>query len=443
MSLWNGLKSALGFTPGDDDDEDQYDASVPTYAVDHSNDPVEPDDEESSIRPVKKSKPEKQPEPQKEEPQKEKSQPKGGDDTLPGDIFDAVIQMFNSTMPEFVTTSLSLESQRKYIYDHINEAVRRRLENLGCDAPRQSEVVEQLLAEKKKLEDTVKEMQSSGEDARRLREELKKVQSNADRQKRALTDRITDLDNQLKAQRAEKERIVTSRRGESAKEEVEKLKAELEAAKAETERQKTLKEQLETKTSMSDTMINDLRNEVARLREDLTQANENLEIAAEIQEKISEFEQIKERKDAKITELKAKVKSLTADLEKLGSEASGDGEELDKLRSENASLRQTIETNLYNQANSELKLRNELKELTAKLTEANEKLAAATSQPALIDAPAVDEPKRKRGRPRKQQRPLDDGLDNTDWLDLPDSDFGYHEPPRKHVPDNDAQLSLF
>ncbi|MCM1519858.1 MAG: hypothetical protein NC098_03655 [Lachnoclostridium sp.] len=441
MSLWNGLKSALGFTPGDDDDEDQYDASVPTYAVDHSNDPVEPDDEESSIRPVKKAKPEMQPASEKAEPQ-----PKSSDDSLPGDIFDAVIQLFNSTMPEFVTTSLSLESQRKYIYDHINKSVRRRLENLGCATPAetsQSEVVERLLAEKKKLEDTLREMESSGEDAQRLREELKKVQSNADRQKRALTDRITDLDNQLKAQRAEKERIVTSRRGESAKEEVEKLKAELQAAKAETERQKTLKEQLETKTSMSDTMINDLRNEVARLREDLTQANENLEIAAQIQDKIAEFEQLKERKDAKINELKAKVKSLTADLEKISSEANGGGEELDKLRSENASLRQTIETNLYNQANSELKLRNELKELTAKLTEANEKLAAATAQPALMDAPTVDEPKRKRGRPRKQQRPLEDGLDNTDWLDLPDSDFGYHEPPRKHVPDNDAQLSLF
>lgn len=471
MSFWNGIKKALGFSAGEDEEEEEYDASVPTYAVVKASD----DNDEADTDPDCRL--ERRPRKRNNEPAAA-SNPSGAsetetvvaasaddsgstaeaallDEALPGDIFDAVIKLFNYEMPEFVATSLSVESQRKYIYDHISDSLRRRISNL---APSVSAVpADPAVAEQ--LDEATRDLAQAREEADRLRDELKKARSGADRQKRALTDRINDLDRQVTKLRSEKERILTSRKGEnfvdkSVVEEkdsvISGLEAEIAALKTEVEKERTLKEQLEVKATMTDAMINDLQAEAAKAREDLQAANENLAVAAEIQEKLDLFEQVKERKDAKIAELNAKVKSLKEELEKMRGMLTGDADTVDSLRTENASLRRTIETNLYNQANSELKLRNEIKELKVRLEKAEESLAAASEAPSLLSSeqPSAAQQRRRRGRPRKQQT-LDDGLDNTDWLDVPagsrkfDPDFGYHEPPRRVVPENDAQLSLF
>lgn len=467
MSFWNGLKSALGFSGTDEEDEDDYDASVPTYAVEKPavQDDVTDTDPDCRLERRPRRKPaEPEPAPQSETPAETREEkvvtPKseGDSDDLPGDIFDAVIQLFNSSMPEFVTTSLSLESQRKYIYDRIDASVRARIERLAT-APSASAPSAPDAEQRKQLDIAADALSKAKEEIDRLHEEVKKVQSAADRQKRALTDRITDLDRQLSKLRHEKERILTSRKGDSlvdrseveAKDtQIKALEEKIASLSAAVEKERTLKEQLEMKTQMSDAMINNLQAEAAKSREELDRANADLAVATEIQEKLEMFEQVKERKDAKIAELSGRVKSLSEELEKMKGLMTGDAGTVDSLRTENASLRRTIETNLYNQANSELKLRNEIKDLKAQLDKALNQAAAASEAPSLIDEPAQgNRPKRRRGRPRKQQQPLEDGLDNTDWLDVPagsrkfDPDFGYHEPPRRVVPENDAQLSLF
>ena len=99
-----------------------------------------------------------------------------------------------------------------------------------------------------------------------------------------------------------------------------------------------------------------------------------------------------------------------------------------------------------------MKLRSEIKQLRAELEATAEKLRQAESAPKLIDEPAAAStpaPRKRRGRPRKSRESVDGNIDSTDWLDLPESprkfdpDFGYHEPQRPVVPENDAQLSLF
>ena len=205
------------------------------------------------------------------------------------------------------------------------------------------------------------------------------------------------------------------------------MAAECERLRGEVVRQLTLKEQLEVKCSMSDVMINDLRNQVAATRKELErQQNGQEDVVGQIQEQLDRFEEIKARKDAKINE----------------------------LQESNASLHRTIETNLYNQANSEMKLRSEIKKLKAELAR-----RAATSgrtahvcyrpgQASRVPSPesAKPAPAKRRGRPKKAR--IDNNLDNTDWFSgkqqrNEDPDFGYHEPPRKPVNDNEAQLTLF
>ncbi|MDE5785371.1 MAG: hypothetical protein K2H98_02465 [Duncaniella sp.] len=440
MSFWNGLKSAFGFSSTEEEDYEEYDSSVPTYAVErHEN------ETDASLH-VKD----------------EKSAPAPGD--LPGDIFDAVIELFNSTMPEFVSSSLNTEAQRKYIYDHISASLRARIEAAvsGEAAALESAGLDDD-EERRQLIDTLSDAK---DEASSLREEMRKLRSSADRQKRALTDRITDLDRRLNEVKAEKERILTSRKpqrgDDSAKiaqqdetiarlnEQITSLNSRIEQLDADVEKERTLKEQLELKATMTDTMINDLRAQASQAKEELSKAEAELAIAAEIQDKLERFEQIKERKDAKINELSEKIKQLTSALESAPAAPTADSDEIARLRDENASLSHTIETNLYNQANAEMKLRNEIKQLRAELDDTLAKLQAAQSAPALIETtPAAQPPRRRRGRPRKSREALDGNIDSTDWLDESEStgkfapDFGYHEPPRTIVPENDAQLSLF
>lgn len=439
MSFWNGLKQAFGFSSTEEEDVDEYDSSVPTYAVERPQEETAPAAEAETHAAAQAAAPAPAAAP-------------AGD--LPGDIFDAVIELFNSTMPEFVAKSLNTEAQRKYIYDHISASLRARM----------------AAAVAGQIPEEPKQEAKADDEAAKLREELRKLRSNADRQKRALTDRITDLDRRLNEAKAEKERILTARKSRLAadfpelaekdqtiaglNEEVAALKTRIEELDAEIANQRTLNEQLELKATMSDQMINSLQAETSRAREELAKAEADLSVAAEIQAKLELFEEVKERKDAKITELAEKVKQLTAQLENTPAPAPAPDtkaaeEEILRLRDENASLSHTIETNLYNQANSEMKLRAEIKQLRSELDKTLEKLQAAESAPRLIDEPAAPATRKRRGRPRKSREALDGNLDSTDWLDVPESarkfdpDFGYHEPPRTVVPENDAQLSLF
>ena len=162
------------------------------------------------------------------------------------------------------------------------------------------------------------------------------------------------------------------------------------------------------------------------------------------------FEQVKARLEARILELKEALKEAKRPERE---------EQIARLNEENASLRHTIENNLYNQANSENRLRNEIKQLRRELEQATttvissspaatygeHKPAVAEPSPVAPGAPAAPErpAPRRRGRPKKVK--LDDDLDNTEWFSghKDDPDFGYHEPPRRPSNDNAAQLSLF
>lgn len=450
------LRRAFGFSP-DSEDEEDYDPTVPTYAAVGSH-PGQPEREIATppTPSVKK---------QKDDGAREVAVAQAAE-SLPEDLFDAVIEIFNNAQPDFVKKCLDTEAQRRYIVESIDSRLRERAEaSLRVSSERWAE-------EKKELETRIAELEGDDNAMAVLRKENHRLQLSVDRQKRALLDRINDLESQLARQAEEKERFYSRRPSSAVEEELSQTKArvaELEAAldaakaegpsdanlpeadeakeqmiaerdgqiaelKAECEklreeaaRQSTLREQLEVKTSMSDTMINDLRNQAAAARRELeTMQQEQLQAVEQIQKELDGFEDLKARKDARIAE----------------------------LQESNASLRRTIETNLYNQANSEMKLRKEIKDLQTRL-EASQSSHSAENQPdteadggemSYGEASKGSErsASRRRGRPRKVK--IDSSLDNTDWFSggkHDDPDFGYHEPPRKPVNDNEAQLSLF
>lgn len=460
MSMMTLLRRAFGFSPDSEEEEEDYDPTVPTYAAGEHR-ASQPSHEQHATAPAE-TKPASVPDVAAEKTSVTES--------LPNDLFDAVIAVFNEAQPDFVKKCLDTEAQRKYLIDSIDSRLREQAESAAKTS------ADQWKEEKARLESRIAELEGDDNAIAVLRKENRRLQLSVDRQKRALLDRINDLESQVARQAEEKERFYSHRKPSPSDEELSQAKARIEELEAtiasneealknqvsavnadpetvseqerqiaerdsriaqltaecdklreEAARQSTLREQLEVKTSMSDNMINDLRNQAAAARRELeTMQEEQLQAVEQIQKEIDAFEDLKARKDAKITE----------------------------LQDSNASLRRTIETNLYNQANSEMRLRKEIKDLQAQLDAAKSAVESdsAVSEPYREDESAsADSVKaaekssaRRRGRPRKVK--IDSSLDNTDWFSggkHDDPDFGYHEPPRKPVNDNEAQLSLF
>lgn len=113
MSFWNGIKQVFGFSHEDEEDEEEYSSASPVYAVTTTS----PESADTGDRPT-------DPQEMTTTAEDETAQ---DDEMLPADLFDAVIEFFNETQPDFVRNCLSLESQRAYLIGTISESLRKRV----------------------------------------------------------------------------------------------------------------------------------------------------------------------------------------------------------------------------------------------------------------------------------------------------------------------------
>ncbi|MCM1163821.1 MAG: hypothetical protein NC339_06205 [Muribaculaceae bacterium] len=434
MSLWTGVKQVFGFSPDEEDDEEYLDANIPkavpevqpTPVATHAATENETGDTASSHETAEAC----------------------GDPTLPADLFDAVLEVFNSAQPDFIRRCISTEAQREYLLNSLSERLRSRLSRVvGAEAITADE---ELKAECKRLTDRVAQLEKESKVTEALKRENSRLRLSIENQKRALQDRITDLEirieksgiNPTKGEKPEKEEHHTETQADTADTQA------LEMLGAELRRQTTLREQAEMKSRMADSMLTDLRNTAADYRRQLQEYHDEQEQAVALFEsKMAEYEGIKRRLERNVEELSKQIQEYRS---------AGLETRIAALNQENATLRHNIENNLYNQANAEMRLRKEIKELKARLESAPTDAAepqATYSTPAQSLASASSEPgqasqKRKRGRPRKVR--IDTELGDTDVFDTQtkapakeDPDFGYHEPPRRPGNTDEAQLTLF
>lgn len=503
MSFWKGVLNVFGFGGDNDEDEEEYDSSLPTYAAQPRSvtttaitKPAATPASATHTRETETPEPESEPHdssednaPATQQNVDKAAEPTVADPDLPGDLFDALIEQFNAAQPDFISKCLSTDAQRAYLLNSLSDSLKQRLNNTGLKIASANNQADDS-AERERLQRRITSLEADVKATDSLRQENRKLQLSIERQKRALLDRINDLEAQVAKSHAEKEKFFSDKRNpadaalidstnarvkeleKSLSERESKIKeltdsieklgtASEELSKTLAERDKqiadeaSLREQLEVKNRMSDEMLNDLRNQAASARNEYEETCRQQQLALEqIHDQVASFEQVKARLEARIIELKDALKDAKRNDRE---------EQIARLNEENASLRHTIENNLYNQANSENRLRNEIKQLRRQLEEAGK--AAATSSPAAPYGNTESRPKsmsaepsaaayptetpperpapRRRGRPKKVK--LDEDLDNTEWFsgqkDTPD--FGYHEPPRRPSNDNAAQLSLF
>ena len=302
MSFWKGVMSVFGFGGDNEEDEEEYDSSLPTYAAQPRIATAKPATTQVQAAHA----------PETETPQPETpahDTPKENDDTkteqvvadpdLPGDLFDALIEQFNAAQPDFISKCLSTDAQRAYLLNSLSDSLKQRLNNTGVKIAAQPDATDS--AERERLQRRINTLEADVKTTETLRQENRKLHLSIERQKRALLDRINDLEAQVAKNHAEREKFFTDKRNpadaaliDSTNARVKELEQTLterdskikeltdtiekigqtseQLSQTLSERDKqiadeaSVREQLEIKIRMSDEMLNDLRNQAAAAR---------------------------------------------------------------------------------------------------------------------------------------------------------------------------------
>lgn len=439
MSFFRKIRHAFGFEDDTifdiDDNTDETEACVPAITADA---PVQP--EESS-------------------------------NAVPGDVREAVfahvVAVFNEALPEFLAKSVDPEVQKKVLYDKLDQGLKDYLARIGADADARCR--SRWASEHDALRSEMEALRGKAEQVEHERADLKQRQLSADRQKRALSDRLKDLESQVANFEAEREQYELENKSLLNKLKVVAVQCPdvLDGAQLPPE----------APTGPSQEQYDELEAENARMREALSLAAERQEMAdamaADLRKRLKVASQEVEDLQAITNEVKQVEKAI----------AERDAT-LARQRDNIRRLKEQIETLTDAGRAAEMRFAEREQELRTRLEAALaevEALKAEMAQAAAVESVgAVAEdavefmPATKQKKPKKARREpvvesvapkiTDDDLSDVeagfagqDWFGIEpveeapklsqtpaDDDFGYHAPEPKPRPyDDGMQMSLF
>ncbi|MDE6266416.1 MAG: hypothetical protein K2M07_03590 [Muribaculaceae bacterium] len=343
MSFFNSIKRLFGFGEDDIEEEIGIDATV----TPRSN--LNPDSQTQSDTPDE--------EPGAEPQEEEIIIPDIREVNVDG-IFEHVIKVFNDSLPPFLKESVDVEAQRKFLYETLDKSVKQHLDDVRSTLAEQME-----MTRRQEMSRLRKQLREAGEKAKKNEEtsgECKRQQLSAERQKRALAERIHDLENKINELHAEREQFelenkslvnrlrVYSVQDEDVnllREQVLSLQEQLKNATGSTPADEPDSdatmisgqelEQLKLKQEMADSMINDLNRTAAELREQLTaEQQHNSQLASQLEQTEKDI-----AKDAakivgyekQIAEMSRQIDSLTDELNATQSELAEANENLSMM----------------------------------------------------------------------------------------------------------------
>lgn len=227
MSFFNSVKRLFGFGYDDFDEEFGEDATViPRKGTASEDTPV-----------IK---------PNVEIPQEEVTAK--NDVQIPFDaIFDHVIEVFNKSLPTFLSSSVDPAAQRKYLYDTLDESVKDYVSQLSKQIAEDTR--KNWKTDRDKILQQVSELQEKEKKSEDRISEVKNLQLSAERQKRAFAEKVHDLENQISKLEADREQLQLENRSlinkikvcsvqendiEALNAEIANLKVQLEQANAQT-----------------------------------------------------------------------------------------------------------------------------------------------------------------------------------------------------------------
>ncbi len=265
-------------------------------------------------------------------------------------IFDGVIKLFNDSFPDFIKNSLDIEAQRRNIYDSLDEGLKAAIEKSIADARSTAGV--QWKNERESFRKEIEDLKLQNKTVGDKHSELRQQQLSAERQKRAMKERLTDLENQISAFEAEKEQY------------------ELEI--------KSLLNKLKV-SSVIDGDTAELKQEIVSLQEQLEEARKS-DKATEMQQLIDSANEQLNRKNEQIAALETQLADATPSEETVS--------EIEGLKLTNKQL--TEQNSMLDDAVKQLKKKEEIadvmiNDLNKKAAEATEKLKSAETEIAEKD----------------------------------------------------------
>ena len=126
-----------------------------------------------------------------------------GGETLPDSLLEHIVELINASLPDFVRTCIDRESEKRYIYEHLGDSFKNYIAELRGQA--RSTVEQEVAATRQKLEEELAAQRRKTAELEEQKNEIRNAQLSAERQKRALHDKVHDLDNRVATLEAEKE----------------------------------------------------------------------------------------------------------------------------------------------------------------------------------------------------------------------------------------------
>lgn len=451
MSMINGLLRALGFGGGNDDEDDleldmRAEASALPEAAGHHQRPE---------REISSAKPDDNP-----EPDDAKMTAESNTTTDPVDakaVFNGVVEVLNNNLPPYLRQCLDSEQQCRFIYERLDESLRAYIAGVAEAEAEAEKANRRWASEKKKLFRQVNEATEQIAQATERASKAEEKALSADRQKRAMTQRNADLERRVARLQAEIEQYDLEKNSLLNKLRVAEVNVGSHATAPAIAANTADKEAAE-RTARE---LDEAKAEIAALKARLDEAGKALDVVNEIQAQMKNIEEMKNRKNQRIKELKEENARLRADIETLQAAgaanleadiAADTAESTYEPATEPTPAAAFADDVMIDMTAPEVIIAEpDASGVTAVIADDMDMLAAITENDAMIEAPAATAKKKRKPRTRKPKLvAIDETISESEWLmsssPVPPeaTGFGYQEPPRRTTPpDNPAQMSLW
>lgn len=230
-------------------------------------------------------------------------------------LFEHVVAEFNKALPDFLRQSVDSERQRQYLMKAMSDDVRAHLSALEQSVA--ARIDESWRTEREKLKSDLKQVSDTAKEIETKRAELKQQQLSNERQRRALTERVHDLEKRILTLEAEKEQLELETKSllnkvkvsQVREKEADELRDQVEHLQTELVRKRTSGENADENAETPEPLVTP--EELERLRHveaDYNKLNEHL---GEIDKKMNQVEELMARKDERIAALDNEVAELT------------------------------------------------------------------------------------------------------------------------------------
>ncbi|MDE6323021.1 MAG: hypothetical protein K2L46_04380 [Paramuribaculum sp.] len=478
MSFINSFKRAFGFPGEYDRDDEELESELNDDELEDDPDPTL---EECPAADILMDTPAMEPIPV--------TDPKAVRKLADG-LFDSVLAYFNSHQPELVQRCLDIDAQRSLIIENMEKDIVDRMTAMADAACRRGE--HKWAEKQQQLGAELMKLKSEYNAVRQQQEDSQSIQLSATRQKRAFTDRIRDLENQVTQLVADREQLQLENKS---------MASRLRATSPDSPGKEISPDETEKLRNENES----LRNELAELRskaeqtaQELEQMKDNkpdgesstlsVEVLSEelrvMEESLTPLRELKDAAEAKVIRLTQEIKQADATIASLQRRLVDSAQATELANRETEQLRSTIENNLYLHSEAESELREQIKALNKEIARLSADSVSAiaetrgpekeTEMPVMPPAAIPKKRKKKRkpktgigitlagmedvGDPLEQPvriSAIDELMDSTDWFVAPEpvplkkdpeieEIFGYKEPPKKNeTPDDDRQLTLW